>query len=219
MQVELAQCLKEFKLIIKEFVLGAIQTNCYVVSCPETRETAVIDPGDSSSSLESYIEQEGLLVKYIVNTHSHFDHTGGNKKLKEATGAALLIHRAEAGALPRVSALALMFGLQVEDSPPADEFIAEGDEITFGNVSLKVLETPGHSPGGITLHTDNVAFVGDTLFAGSIGRTDFPGSSHRTLIKCIKEKIFPLGDNTIIYSGHGPETTVGREKLHNPFLR
>jgi hydroxyacylglutathione hydrolase len=206
-------------LIIKEFVLGAIQTNCYVVSCPETREAVIIDPGDSSPSLERYMEEEQLLVKYIINTHSHFDHTGGNKKVKEFTGARLLIHQAEADVLPQIGTLASMFGLQVEDSPPADAFIAEGDEVTFGEVNLNVLETPGHSPGGVTLHTDNVAFVGDTIFAGSIGRTDLPGGSHSTLIKSIKEKILPLGDETVLYSGHGPETTVAQEKLHNPFLR
>jgi len=206
-------------LIIKEFVLGAIQTNCYVVSCPETREAVIIDPGDHSPSLEHYIEEEQILVKYVINTHSHFDHTGGNKKLKELTGAQLLIHQAEAGVLPQIATLASMFGLQVDDSPPADAFIAEGDEVTFGEVSLNVLETPGHSPGGVTLYADKVAFVGDTVFAGAIGRTDLPGGSHSTLIKSIKEKIFALGDDTILYSGHGPKTTVAQEKLHNPFLR
>jgi len=206
-------------LIIKEFVLGAIQTNCYVVSCPETREAVIVDPGDYSPSLQHYIEEEQLLVKYIINTHSHFDHVGGNKKVKQFTGARLLIHQAEADVLPQTGTLASMFGLQVDDSPPADAFMAEGDEIRIGRITLHVLETPGHSPGGVTLHTDDVAFVGDTIFAGSIGRTDLPGGSHSTLIKSIKERILPLGDDTVLYSGHGPETTVAREKLHNPFLR
>ena len=206
-------------MIIKEFVLGAIQTNCYVVSCPETREAVIIDPGDYSPSLEHYIKEEQLLVKYIINTHSHFDHVGGNKKVKQFTGARLLIHQAEADVLPQTGTLASMFGLQVDDSPPADAFMAEGDEIRIGRITLHVLETPGHSPGGVTLHTDDVAFVGDTIFAGSIGRTDLPGGSHSTLIKSIKERILPLGDDTVLYSGHGPETTVAREKLHNPFLR
>jgi glyoxylase-like metal-dependent hydrolase (beta-lactamase superfamily II) len=206
-------------LNIKKFVLGAIETNCYIVSCPETREAVIIDPGDHSPSPERYIKEERLLVKCIINTHSHFDHTGGNRKLKEVTGAQLLIHRAEADVLLQTSTFALMFGLQVEDSPPADAFMAEGDEISFGQVTLNVLETPGHSPGSVTLHTDDVAFVGDAVFAGSIGRTDLPGGSHSTLIKSIKEKILPLGDDTVLYSGHGPETTVAQEKLHNPFLR
>ncbi len=206
-------------MIIKEFVLGAIQTNCYVVSCPETREAVIVDPGDYSPSLQHYIEEEQLLVKYIINTHSHFDHVGGNKKVKQFTGARLLIHQAEADVLPQTGTLASMFGLQVDDSPPADAFMAEGDEIRIGRITLHVLETPGHSPGGVTLHTDDVAFVGDTIFAGSIGRTDLPGGSHSTLIKSIKERILPLGDDTVLYSGHGPETTVAREKLHNPFLR
>jgi len=206
-------------LVIKRFVVGAIETNCYVVSCPDSRESVVIDPGDYDPSLAAYLEEKGLSVKYIVNTHSHFDHTGGNKKLKDATGAPLLIHRAEAGMLPRINLLALMFGLKVDKSPPADGFLAEGDEVKFGNISLNVLETPGHSPGSISLYTDNVAFVGDTLFAGSIGRTDLPGGSYDRLIQSITEKIVPLGDDTVVYSGHGPETTVGHEKRYNPFLR
>ena len=150
-------------MIIKEFVLGAIQTNCYVVSCPETREAAIIDPGDYSPSLEHYIQEQQLLVKYIINTHSHFDHAGGNKKVKEFTGARLLIHQAEADVLPQISTFASMFGLQLEDSPPADAFIAEGDEISFGEVTLNVLETPGHSPGGVTLYADKVACLEEAL--------------------------------------------------------
>lgn len=206
-------------MVIKRFMVGAIETNCYVVSCPDTREAVVIDPGDYDPSLAAYLEQQDLVVKYIINTHSHFDHTGGNKKVKDATGAPLLIHRAEAGMLPRINLLALMFGLKVDKSPQADGFLAEGDEVKFGNISLNVLETPGHSPGSITLYADNVAFVGDTLFAGSIGRTDLPGGSYDRLIQSITGKIVPLGDDTVVYSGHGPETTVGREKQYNPFLR
>lgn len=205
--------------MIKRFTVGAIETNCYVVSCPDSREAVVIDPGDYDPALAAYLEEQHLMVKYIINTHSHFDHTGGNKKLKEATGAPLLIHRAEAGMLPRINLLALMFGLKVDKSPPADGFLAEGDVVKFGNIGLNVLETPGHSPGSITLYADGVAFVGDTLFAGSIGRTDLPGGSYDRLIQSITEKIVPLGDETIVYCGHGPETTVGHEKRYNPFLR
>jgi hydroxyacylglutathione hydrolase len=206
-------------LVIKRFMVGAIETNCYVVSCADTQETVVIDPGDYDPSLAAYLEEKKLSVKYIINTHSHFDHTGGNKKVKDVTGAPLLIHRAEAGMLPRINLLALMFGLKVDKSPQADGFLAEGDVVNFGNISLNVLETPGHSPGSITLYTGNVAFVGDTLFAGSIGRTDLPGGSYEKLIRSITDKIVPLGDDTIVYSGHGPETTVGHEKRYNPFLR
>ena len=206
-------------MIVKRFVVGPIETNCYVVTCPETRETVVIDPGGYDAPLAEYIEDQKLPVKYIINTHSHFDHTGGNKKIKEATGAPLLIHKTEAGALSRTSMLGLMFGMRIDKSPPADQFIAEGDEITFGTITLKVTETPGHSPGSVTLYTDKVAFVGDALFAGSIGRTDLPGGSYNTLIQSITDKILPLGDDIIVCSGHGPETTVGQEKLYNPFLR
>ncbi|MEW5733727.1 MAG: MBL fold metallo-hydrolase, partial [Thermodesulfobacteriota bacterium] len=157
-------------------------------------------------------------VTAIVNTHGHFDHVGANREMKAATGAPLLIHEADAPMLGFLSQMARSFGMHMENSPPPDRTIAEGDVITFGNHSLRVLETPGHSQGSVSLVGENAVFVGDTLFAGSIGRTDFPGGSYPQLIASVTNKLFPLGDAVTVYTGHGPATTIGREKRTNPFF-
>ena len=159
-----------------------------------------------------------LKVKYIINTHGHFDHVGANRKLKDATGADLLIHSLDVPMLGHLSASASAWGLHAEDSPPPDRTVKDGDEIKIGNITLKVIHTPGHSPGGICLYSDGCVFVGDTLFAGSIGRTDFPGGDFDTLISSIRKKLFILGDDVRVFTGHGPETTIGEEKRHNPFV-
>lgn len=193
--------------------------NCFIVGCENTKSAVVIDPGDEVNKILLALADSKLTVKYIINTHGHFDHVGANKRLKDATGAPILIHKSDAGMLAQVSVSAMAFGMSGEDSPPADRTIAEGDKITFGDITLTVLHTPGHSLGGVSLHSDGVVFVGDSLFAGSIGRTDFPGGNYDTLITSIKTKLFPLGDDVVVYSGHGPATTIGREKRFNPFLQ
>jgi len=205
-------------LIIKELAVGPIMANCYIVGCERTKSAVVIDPGDETHKILMALAQSELMVKYILNTHGHFDHVGGNQKMKDATHADILIHAADAPMLSMLSAAGASFGLAVDDSPPADRTIKEGDLITFGDITLKVIHTPGHSPGGVSFYTDGVVFVGDTLFAGSIGRTDFPGGNFETLISSIKNKLFPLGDNTKVYTGHGPATSIGMEKRYNPFL-
>jgi glyoxylase-like metal-dependent hydrolase (beta-lactamase superfamily II) len=163
------------------------------------------------------LAEQKLTVEYIINTHGHFDHVGANRKLKEATGARLVIHALDQSMLEVLSETSAAFGLSVENSPPPDQTVQDGDTLHFGEITLTVLHTPGHTPGGISLHTDGVVFVGDTLFAGSIGRTDFPGGDFDTLISSIRNKLYPLGDRVIVYTGHGPETTIGREKRFNPF--
>ena len=193
--------------------------NCFIVGCENTKTAAVIDPGDEVNKILLALADSKLTVKYIINTHGHFDHVGANKRLKDATGAPILIHKSDAGMLAQVSLSAMAFGMSGEDSPPADKTIDEGDKITFGDITLTVLHTPGHSLGGVSLHGNGVVFVGDSLFAGSIGRTDFPGGDYDTLITSIKTKLFPLGDDVVVYSGHGPATTIGREKRFNPFLQ
>jgi hydroxyacylglutathione hydrolase len=199
-------------------VVGPIQANCYILGCERTRQAAVIDPGGDVDQILMTLAKDSLRLVYIINTHGHFDHTGDNKPLKDATGAQLLIHRADASMITHQGQGGAAWGMQIENSPPPDRYIAEGDVITFGDISLKVLHTPGHSGGGISLVTDKMVFVGDTLFAGSIGRTDFPGGDQDGLLRGVREKIFTLGDDVVVYPGHGPQTTVGQEKRYNPFF-
>lgn len=193
--------------------------NCFVLGCEETKKAAVIDPGDETDKILMALAQDGLTVEQIINTHCHFDHAGGNKKMVDATSAPLVLHPAEIPVLDNLASSAARWGLSADPSPPPDREVDDGDTITFGNINLTVIHTPGHSPGGICLHTDGHVFVGDTLFAGSIGRTDFPGGSHETLLASIREKLFRLDDDVRVYTGHGPETTIGTEKQTNPFVR
>ena len=203
--------------------MGALGTNCFVVWYEETKEAVVIDPGFSTENegrktVLHMIDANGLTVKYIVNTHGHADHTSGNGVVKQVTGAPILIHELDAPLLS-VSGQdwASMFGYQVV-SPSADKTLREGDTIHFGKCTLTVLHTPGHTPGGISLVGTDCVSVGDTLFQGSIGRTDFPGGNYKALIRSIKEKLARLPDNYTVYPGHGPTTTIGEEKRTNPFL-
>lgn len=188
------------------------------MACPRTRLAAVIDPGGDGPRIVRALQEDDLTALFIIDTHGHFDHTAANRYVKEMTGAELLIHRADAPMILQQSRSASIWGLQVEDSPPPDRFIDEGDVVIVGDITLEVLHTPGHTPGGVSLFTDDVVFVGDTLFAGSIGRTDFPGGNYDQLINSVRTKIFPLGDHVIVYPGHGPETTIGRERRYNPFF-
>jgi glyoxylase-like metal-dependent hydrolase (beta-lactamase superfamily II) len=206
-------------LLIKTLAVGPIMANCHIVACEETRRAAVIDPGDEADRILMALAEEKLTVQFIVNTHGHFDHVGANRRLKDATGAELLIHASDAPMLEGLPRAAAAFGLSAESSPPPDRTVADGETFTAGNISFTVLHTPGHSPGGISIHADKAVFVGDALFAGSIGRTDFEGGDFHTLISSIKKKLFPLGDDVTVYTGHGPATTIGQEKQTNPFLR
>lgn len=205
-------------MILKMLVVGPIQANCYILGCERTKEAAVVDPGDDVDEILMTLSREKLRCVCIINTHGHFDHSGANKRLKEVTQAQLFLHEADAPMVTNQAESGRMWGMNVENSPPADRYVKEGDAITFGDISLKVLHTPGHSPGGISLVTGKRVFVGDTLFAGSIGRTDFPGGDYDGLLRSVREKIFTLGDDAVIYPGHGPETTVGRERRTNPFF-
>ena len=204
-------------MIIKSLPVGPLYTNCFVLGCEDTKEAVVIDPGGDSDKILMALADEKLTLKYIINTHGHFDHVSANRDLKQVTGAELIIHAADAPMLTGLSEMAAAFGLSCDNSPPPDRTVDEGDVIAVGKIEMKVLHTPGHSPGGISLVSGDKVFVGDTLFAGSIGRTDFPGGDFDTLISVIRNKLFPLGDKVTVYCGHGPETTIGMEKRSNPF--
>lgn len=206
-------------MFIKKLEVGPIMANCYILGCESTKEAVVIDPGDDADRILMELSKAELRVKYLINTHGHFDHVGANKQMKEVTGAQLAIHPDDEPMLSQLSKSALMFGMSVEDSPPADMLLKDGDEISFGDITLKVIHTPGHSKGGVCLYTKGHLFAGDTLFAGSIGRTDLEGGDYDTLISSIKNRLLSLDENTIVYTGHGPETTIGNEKRMNPFLR
>jgi hydroxyacylglutathione hydrolase len=205
-------------LIIKELVVGPLMANCFICGCSKTKEAVVIDPGGDANMILHSLADSELKVKYIINTHGHFDHVSANGKLKDATGADILIHPLDAPMLEKLSSNAALFGVSVENSPPCDQTLEEGDTVSFGDITLKVVHTPGHTPGGISLYTSGIVFVGDTLFAGSIGRTDFPGGDFDTLISSIKTKLFNMEDDVRVLSGHGPETSIGKEKRHNPFV-
>ena len=199
--------------------VGALGTNCYIVWCDQTRKAAVIDPGGDAAAILSKLRDEQLTLEYIINTHGHADHIGAVAKVKQATGAPVLIHLADAGMLTSsVQNLSTYMGPGIT-CEPADRTVKEGEVIRFGSIALTVLETPGHTPGGICLVGDNVAFSGDTLFAESIGRTDFPGGSYSQLITNIQQKLMTLPDNYTVYPGHGPETTIGWERKMNPFIQ
>ena len=206
-------------MIIKQMGVGPLMANCIIVGCKETKKAVVIDPGDDVDRILVELSEEQLTVSKILNTHGHFDHVGGNQRLKDTTGAPICIHSDDAPMLEHVSSSAAAFGMRVNNSPKADEILKDGDIIKFGNLALTVLHTPGHSPGGVAFYAPGVVFVGDTLFAGSIGRTDFPGGSYDQLIASVRNKLFTLDDKTIVYSGHGPETTIGEEKRSNPFFQ
>ncbi len=205
-------------MIVKTLAVGPIMANCFVLGCENTAEAAVIDPGDEPDRILATLADNNLTVKLIINTHGHFDHVGANRKLKEATGAPILIHALDTPMLSQLAGSAAAWGMVAENSPPPDREIEDGDQVNFGNITLTVLHTPGHTPGGISLYTDTEVFVGDTLFAGSIGRTDFAGGSFETLKNSIQQKLFTLNEDLVVYPGHNNPTTIGTEKRTNPFV-
>lgn len=206
-------------MIIKTLEVGPIMTNCYVVVCKKTKEAVVIDPGDEADRILLELESLKANLKYIINTHGHFDHVGANKDLKNKTNADILIHKIDENMLFHLKEHSAMFGLSCDNSPKADKYIDEKDIVKFGEIEFKTFHTPGHTEGGISLYTKGVVFVGDTLFASSIGRTDLPGGNYSVIIKGIKTKLLTLPDDTVVYPGHGSKTTIIKEKQNNPFLK
>lgn len=208
---------------IHYFTFGPFQENTYIL-WDETKECIIIDPGNNSSSenvqLSNFISQNQLKPMRLILTHAHVDHINGNKYVFDTYGLLPEVHRDDVFFLEKHLATANMYGFMVDPSPMAKSFIKEGDIIKFGNSTLNTVHTPGHSPGSVTYYNAEQGFMisGDVLFYGSIGRTDLPMGNYETLINSIKTKLIPLGDSMKVYSGHGPMTTIGFEKMNNPFL-
>jgi hydroxyacylglutathione hydrolase len=210
-------------MVIKQYEVGNFAVFCYLIGDEEIKEGLFIDPADQTDMLISEAKSYGLnKIKYIVNTHSHVDHIMGNAEMVKKTKAKIIIHEEDSGHLVRVPPdLLEMFS--ATPSPPAEILVKEGDVIQVGEVKLKVIHTPGHSPGGMSLYMDGMVFTGDTLFVGSVGRTDFPGSSWDQLETSIRKKLYVLPGDTVIFPGHNygstPTSTIQYERRHNPFVR
>lgn len=205
-------------MIFEGFSVGPMDSNCYIVGCEKTGIAAVIDPGAEGGRILRRLEKLGLTCKYIVITHGHIDHIGALQQVQQATGAEVLIHKDDAGMLTSPAQNLSLFMGSMLKFKEADRLLEDGDLIKVGEVTLEVLHTPGHTPGGICLKVGQDLITGDTLFAGSVGRSDFPGGNHNVMIDSIKTKLLVFPDSTRIYPGHGPSSTIGAEKIHNPFL-
>jgi len=205
--------------IITETV-GPFAENSYFLVDPESLEAVAIDPGDEAECLLEIVAARRLKLRWILNTHAHLDHVGAVAALKEATGAPFHLHEADRFLLDLLPAQAAAFGLSPPPVPAVDGWLKEGDvfEVADGRLRIEVVETPGHSPGGVTLVAQGALFAGDALFQGSIGRTDLPGGDYETLLRSIRERLLVFPDGTPVYPGHGPPTTVGAERRGNPFL-
>ena len=208
-------------MIVEKLVVGPYASNCYIVGSQSNKEGVIIDPGDEAKRILKKVEGLKLDIKLIVLTHGHIDHTGALKEVREATGAEVAVHADDAQSLGRGVSLisALMPGLSYPTPPPPDRLLKDGDSIDIGDLHFLVLHTPGHTSGGICLLGEGVVFSGDTLFNYSVGRTDLPGGSYSQLMNSLQTKLMTLPDNTVVYPGHGPETTIGAEQRGNPFLR
>jgi glyoxylase-like metal-dependent hydrolase (beta-lactamase superfamily II) len=203
---------------VLRFTLGPFEQNSYLLVGPSGREASVVDPGFEAEILLREIRRRNLHLALILNTHGHLDHTAGNRLLKEETGAPIAIHPLDAPYLGRVREQAAMFGLDAENSPPPDLELAEGEAVPFDGLAFEVIHTPGHTPGGVCLRLGRRLFVGDTLFRGSVGRTDLPGGSWPDLVRSIREKLFVLPGDLVCLAGHEEETTIDEERRTNPVV-
>lgn len=205
-------------MILKKLVVGPLASNCYIVGSESTKEGMIIDPADEAEEILQSIKELGLKISLIVLTHGHPDHVGALKEIKEATGAEVVIHVDDAEFLQQQS-LGFLFGLSYPAPPPPDRLLKDEDSIDIGDLHFGVLHTPGHTPGGICLLGHGVLFSGDTLFNYGIGRYDLPGGDYNQLMDSLQTKLMGLPDDTTVYPGHGPDTTIGAERRGNPFLQ
>ncbi len=206
------------KLTIEHLMVGPLQANCFIVGDEETGRAVIIDPGGDGPAILNAVASRRWEVTAVLNTHAHFDHIAANEVVKKGTGAPLMAPAGDVPLMAHAHMSARVYGLEVDASPEPDRYLQDGDVINLGDEKIKVLATPGHTPGGATFVTSIGIFPGDSLFAGSIGRTDLPGGDFATLIRSIRDRILSLPDDTPVYPGHGPATTVGRERQYNPFL-
>jgi glyoxylase-like metal-dependent hydrolase (beta-lactamase superfamily II) len=208
---------------ITQIKLSKMAVFCYLIGDETTRTCAVIDPAFDTDRILSEAQRLQYRITHIINTHGHSDHTAGNRAIKAATGAKLLIHELDADRLGKVMHTTFSRMLGGKGSPRADGLLHDADLIRIGETQLKILHTPGHTPGSVCLYTEGHLFTGDTLFVGAVGRTDLPGGSHKQLLDSVHKKIYSLPDDTIIWPGHdyGPShhSTVSRERETNPFTR
>lgn len=206
---------------ILQLPLGPLQTNCYILACEETLKAAVIDPSWNGRAIAATAEEQGWEISHILLTHSHFDHVGGLAELKQELNAPVYLHPEAITMLQQSTMSAAFFQLRIPDPPPPDEMLSEGQVLNVGNLEIHVLFTPGHAPGHVSFHLPDhrVIFDGDVLFQRGIGRTDLGGGDHALLMQSIREKLMLLPDETQVFSGHGPQTTIGDERRHNPFLQ
>ena len=205
-------------MILGTIVVGPLAVNCFIIGCEKTKQGAIIDPGDEAPMIHKLVEKLDLKIKYILLTHGHVDHLAEVQKLNDQLHAEFLMHEADSFLVENASTQAAMFGLPDPGNLNPDRYLSEGDTISLGELKIKVLHTPGHSPGSITFFIEDKLFVGDLIFASSIGRTDLPGGNYEQLIQSVESKIFTLPDSTKIFAGHGPSTTVFNEKTMNPFF-
>lgn len=208
-------------MIVKGVTVGLLQENCYILGCEKTRRGVIIDPGDSARTILKIVSQQGLTIDQILLTHAHFDHVLALEAVQHYTGAPFLLHAADLPILHDVPArVSLWLDTEIDPLPEPDGFLEHGQVIEFGEEKLEVRFTPGHAPGHVVFvhQAGRQVFGGDTLFQGSIGRYDLPLADGPTLIRSIREQIFTLADDFVVYPGHGPATTIGEERLHNPFV-
>ena len=206
-------------MYFKIIPVGALQTNAYLLGCERTKKCLVIDPGDEGERILHIVDTDGYQLEKIINTHGHYDHISGNNIIKEKTNAQICIHEADKDFLEDGSLSLSLWANEQQEPLAADVLLKEGDIISLGDINLEVIHTPGHTQGCITLKGHESLFTGDTLFAGTVGRTDLPTGDSEMIIKSIKEKLMPLADSLSVYPGHGSESTLGYEKENNPYLR
>jgi len=208
-------------LKIETFPVGLLQCNCSIIACDETQEAIIVDPGGDAPNILQKVQEQGLSVKYLLHTHAHFDHVGATAEVRAATGAKVLLHPGDQWLYDNVPLQGRTFGIATEPTEPIDQEIADGQALAFGRHKSISIHTPGHTPGSSCFciaAQENFLFTGDTLFRGSIGRTDLWGGDSELILKSIKTRLLRLDDSTTVYTGHGPKTTLWQEKKANPFL-